>query len=198
MNPLRGALLGAALLLAASACGPLQTSTLPNPAPTRLEKQARLHRVLQNARQNLAAGRYQAALAGLRRERERGVSERALSAEYLQALNGVLSMAGQYLEREGPDQAGPLYQAALQAFPRSEALVAGAALTREQVEAHLKECADRLMESGLKAYRSGDLENAIRIWKQIEAFCPGHKASRKALQTAEVQLANLHKIKDGD
>jgi hypothetical protein len=51
------------------------------------------------------------------------------------------------------------------------------------------------MERGLAAYRSGDLDQAITDWKLIRAFAPEHQASRKALQTAEIQLANLKKVR---
>jgi tetratricopeptide (TPR) repeat protein len=206
MKLIRAFLLIPALLLAVSACGSLRMPAFLSPAPDTVpaptaaptESQAALQGARQSARQNLAAGRYGTALEGLRRERESGTAEKALAAEYLEALNGVLDQAGHDLERDEPALAGPQYQAALQAYPHSSALAAEASLSRQQVSAKLKECADRLMDRGLTAYRSGDLDKAIEIWKQIGVFCPDHQASMQALRTAEVQLANLRKIHSKD
>ena len=184
------------ILLTVSACGPPAPTFVPAPAPARLEMQSGIHRLRQNVRRDLTAGHYLAALETLRRERERGVPEESLAAEYRQALNGVLGRADQLLDRDDPAQAGTLYHAALKGFPRSEALAAAVVQSTRQIEAHIEECAGRLMESGLTAYRSGDLDQAIGIWKQIGGFCPGHTSSQRALQTAEVQLSNLNRIKD--
>jgi hypothetical protein len=50
------------------------------------------------------------------------------------------------------------------------------------------------MEQGLMEYRRGSLENAIRKWKELVAFDPGHQEAKKALETATAQLRALQKM----
>jgi hypothetical protein len=55
----------------------------------------------------------------------------------------------------------------------------------------MKTCQKSLFESGLERYRSGDLNDAISIWKNILVFDPDHRETKKALDMAMLQLKNL-------
>lgn len=146
----------------------------------------------QKIQQQLAADNAPAALAMILTS---GLPEAELAEEYGRALNGVLNKADELARREQPEKAGPLYRAALDGYPKTPAVAARVGTSSAKIEAGIDSCADRLMEHGLLAYRGGDLEQAIRTWKLIHGFAPQHQASRKALQTAEVQLANLKKVR---
>ncbi|HEY7745131.1 MAG TPA: hypothetical protein VIA07_02255 [Desulfuromonadales bacterium] len=156
-------------------------SAAPEPAPAR-----------QNIRQQLAAANFPAALALILAS---GLSEGEVAEEYGRTLKGVLKQAEGYLEKELPEKAGPLYRAALDGYPKTPAVAARVGTRPAGITAGIEACADQLMERGLASYRSGNLDRAIADWKLIRAFAPRHQASRKALQTAEVQLANLKKVR---
>lgn len=146
----------------------------------------------QKIRQQLAADNFSTALALIGTS---GLPETELAEEFGLALKGALKQAAAFMQKDLPEKAGPLYRAALGGYPKTAAVAARAGTTAADIEAGIDSCADRLMERGLVAYRSGDLEQAIRTWKQVHRFAPQHQPSRKALQTAEVQLANLKKVR---
>jgi hypothetical protein len=146
----------------------------------------------QKIRQHLAADNHPAALALVLSS---GLAETALAEEYGLALRGVLKQAEGYQGKDLPEKAGPLYRAALDGYPATPAIAAKVGMRPAGITAGIETCADQLLERGLAAYRSGDLDQAIRTWKLIHVFAPQHQASRKALQTAEVQLANLKKVR---
>lgn len=148
--------------------------------------------VRQKIRQHLAAGNHPAALALVMSS---GFSKTELAEEYGLALKGLLKQAEGYLEKDLPEKAGPLYRAALDGYPATPAVAAKAGMNPAGIAAGIGTCADQLLERGLAAYRNGDLDQAIRTWKLIHVFAPQHQPSRKALQTAEIQLANLKKVR---
>lgn len=178
-------------LLILSACGSLDPAHLRSPSRVAEDRAASAR---QNIRQQLAADNYRAALALVRQEVQGNLPEAALAEEYERALNGLLRQAEQYREKGVPEKAGPLYRAALEAFPERPPVAERAALPAAEIAARIETCAGELMERGLVAYRSGDLDRAIGTWKMVRAFDPRHQASQKALKTAEVQRANLEKV----
>jgi tetratricopeptide (TPR) repeat protein len=195
------ALLLLAVILPLNACQPPVTLQSPvsqvqvaAPAAPEKRKPAAVAgaTVRQNIRQQLAAENYPAALALIRAS---GLSEAELAEEVGRALKGVLTQAEGFLQKDLPEKAGPLYRAALDGYPKTPAGAARIETNPAGITAGIETCADRLMERGLAAYRSGDLDQAIEEWKLIHVFAPRHQASRQALQTAEVQLANLKKMR---
>ena len=142
----------------------------------------------------LEAGDFPAALEEIRREAGRGTPESDLAAEILPALNGAIAQAESQLQGNNPAQAGLLYRASLDGFPRDPELAAKVKLTAPELETKIGLCADKLMEKGLSAYRIGNLNDAIEIWKQVLVFQPQHQASQNAIQTAYTQLQNLKSI----
>jgi len=146
----------------------------------------------QKIRQQLAADDSLAALTLILAS---GLPETEFADEYVRALKGVLNQAEGLLQKDLPEKAGPLYRAVLNGYPKKSAVAARVGMSPDDIATGIETCADRLMERGLADYRSGNLDQAIRTWKQIHVFAPRHQASRKALQTAEVQLANLKKVR---
>jgi tetratricopeptide (TPR) repeat protein len=148
--------------------------------------------VRQKIRQQLAVDNYSAALVLVLGS---GLSEEEVAEEYERAIKGVLKQAEGYREKDMPEKAGPLYRAALDGYPKSAAVAARVETRPAGISTGIETCADQLMERGLAAYRSGDLDQAIKTWKLIHVFAPQHQSSRKALETAEVQLNNLKKVR---
>ena len=135
-----------------------------------------------------------AALDLIRQEVGRGIGEKELQEEYLSALNGVIDQGEAALIEHHPEQAGLLFRAALDHFPKAAELSRNADLTPSALNVKINLCVDKLMENGIIAYRVGNLGKAIEEWQKISSFYPQHQASQKAIRTANVQLANLKKI----
>jgi tetratricopeptide (TPR) repeat protein len=200
----RGRLLPAAILLALTACGPVDFSRRAGKPGESLNGTAAkrtsgspseaMASVRQEIRRQLAAENYRSALNLLRKEIKGGRPEAALAEEYALAVNGVLVQAEQDRKQGFPEKAGELFRSAHDGYPKTEAVAKMVRLPPPEILARIEDCAKELMERGLVAYRAGDLERAIRTWKTIHAFNPRHQASRKAMETAEVQRANLEKV----
>jgi hypothetical protein len=59
-------------------------------------------------------------------------------------------------------------------------------------------CRKMLFEEGLEQYRSGNLSQAISIWRDILTFDPENLEVRKATDKAIFQTGNLKKINSED
>ena len=205
-----GGLLLPAIMLALTACGPVdftrragapaevrhvepakRPASSESPAPSPPERTATLRPAIHR---QLETESYRSALNLLCKEIKRGLPEAAMAEEYGQAINGILAKAELYRKQGLPDKAGELFRCAHDRFPKTEAVARKVRLTPSEIFAGIEDCAGQLMERGLASYRAGDLDEAIRTWKMIQAFSPRHQASRKALETAEVQRANLEKV----
>jgi tetratricopeptide (TPR) repeat protein len=197
-------LLPALVLLTLTACGPTEffgrsstprKSLLPGKTENPSSSPSSLSVTLQpKIHLELEAENYCSALNLVRKAIKRGVPETALADEYGQAIDGILIEARQYQQDGLPEKAGELFRTAHDGFPETEEVAEKVSVTPSAISARIEECAEKLMERGLVAYRSGDLDEAIRIWKMIHTFNPRHQASLKALETAEIQLSNLEKV----
>ena len=83
------------------------------------------------------------------------------------------------------------------ANPKSKPLIIQINLSEKKIEEHIEACSQELMEQGLVAYRSGQLEVAIDKWKKIILFVPNHSVALKAIETTETQLSNLKSLGNG-
>jgi tetratricopeptide (TPR) repeat protein len=166
-------------------------SCLPatRPSPSIVGREEETARQLVHA--DLAARNFPSALARIGREQR---PEKSFAVEYAQALNGLLAAADLHRQADRFEDAGPLLRQALNAYPRDPELLGRVDRPAAAVRADLQQCADRLMEKGLAAYRAGRLEEAIATWKRLLAFHPDHQAARQAVETASLQLRNLRSL----
>jgi hypothetical protein len=114
-----------------------------------------------------------------------------LEKEYLLAINGLIAAGEEALSHGDYTVAGQSFRLALDSYPGQPALRGKVRRNQPQLRKQLEICANRLLEQGLMAYRSDNLDNAIRKWKEIVVFDPGHKEALKAIETATVQLRVL-------
>ncbi len=139
-----------------------------------------------------------AALEKIRQEVAGGTPEKDLAGEYLRALNGAIEEGQAQLKEDNPGQAGLLFRAVLDSFPKDSELVSQVTLPPPELEEMIELCANKLMEKGLGFYRAGKLNDAIKVWKQALAFQPQNQAIRNAIQTTDTQLKNLKSITDDE
>ncbi|PLX82708.1 MAG: hypothetical protein C0616_01380 [Desulfuromonas sp.] len=191
------------ILAVVTACGPIEfphVIRMPREVPPATtvkvpEKHPAPELRLEEIAGYLESGDYRSALELVRTEIGRGTRETSLAEEYVQAVNGVINTAELHQEADQLAKAGELFRLAHEWFPKTEAASQRVDLTSGELMVRIADCADGLMDRGLVAYRGGDLDKAIESWKVIGTFDPWHQESRRALETAEVQRANLEKVR---
>ena len=142
-------------------------------------------------RLQLREGNPLAALEAIRRAVRAGVKETAFIEEYPVAANDAVAGADLLRVRGEYAWAGENYRQVLEMYPRSAEVASRIARTRQEIEADLDGCAERLMERGLSEYRKGKLEEAVAAWQQILSFSPDHMGARQAVDTASRQMESL-------
>lgn len=125
-----------------------------------------------------------------------GRKHEGLEREYVLAVNGLLLAANDAFALGDFASAGRSYRGVLDAYPLAPALRDRVSHNPKQIRTNLETCASRTMEQGLEEYRGGRLESAIKKWKGLLTFSPGHLEARKAIDTATVQLQALHNMKN--
>jgi tetratricopeptide (TPR) repeat protein len=91
--------------------------------------------------------------------------------------------------------AGWVYEILLKHVSSVTHLIGSSSFDREGLTAKIKTCKKTLFENGLEQYRSGNLDQAISIWKSILAFDPENQEIKKVVDMATLQLRNLQKAK---
>ncbi len=113
---------------------------------------------------------------------------------YVQLLETIKSTGDRAFERNDFETAGSVYELLLKHVSSITRLNGSSALDREDLTAKIKTCAKNLFENGLQQYRTGNLDQAISIWKGILAFDSGNEEVKRAVDMATLQLKNLQKI----
>lgn len=112
---------------------------------------------------------------------------------YVQTLEAIKINGDRAFEKGDFALAGSVYELLLKHVSSLAPLNGASPLKREGLTAKIKTCVKNLFESGLKHYRSGNLERAISIWKAILAFDPGNEEVKRVVDRATLQLKNLQK-----
>jgi len=124
-------------------------------------------------------------------------AELRLQDLYTTVINRLLVAAKRADQSDQPEKAGRLFMLARQIYPDRQQLQSTIALSPDEIDNNIQQCANKVMKNGLIAYRSGDLTNAIDIWTDIDRFLPNHKPSLIAVSTARQQLQNLVVLQTG-
>ena len=148
-------------------------------------------RTREQARRLLSQKDYIGTIDLIQKELRKGVDEKVLSKEYLQAANTSLSQADTLMKGGHYSEAALLLRTVLGSYPRSLKLQEQVAASPAQIKVKIDLCSDKLMEAGLLAYRSGELTASVNIWQQILEFDPQHKAAQNSIQTTQQQLSKL-------
>jgi hypothetical protein len=125
-----------------------------------------------------------------------GKNREGLEREYILALNGMLEEGNDAFSSGDNAVAALNFKGVLNAYPVEHSLRDRICHDPKRIRALLEACVNRMMEQGLEEYRHGNLESAIRKWKELLAISPGHQEAKKALDTATVQLQTLQRMND--
>jgi tetratricopeptide (TPR) repeat protein len=141
----------------------------------------------------LKAGDFQRAIDLWKEIHQKYSRDLSVRSEYIQTLETVKSNGDRAFERGDFALAGSVYELLLKHLSSVARLNGSSPLNREGLTAKIKTCKKNLFENGLKKYRSGNLEQAISIWKAILVFDPGNEEVKRVVDRAALQLKNLRK-----
>jgi tetratricopeptide (TPR) repeat protein len=114
---------------------------------------------------------------------------------YIKTLESIKSGGDKAFERSDFALAGRVYRILLNNFSSVSRLNGSFSFNREGLTARIRDCKKILFEKGLEQYRSGNLDQAISIWKSILVFDPESHEIKKVVDMATLQLRNLQKAK---
>ena len=138
-----------------------------------------------------------AALTVIRNGIDSGLPQEKMADSYVRTINSLMATADRMFLERSITKAGNSYSLALKNYPTHPALKKQIIRNQNEIHQQINTCAEQLLDTGLIAYRNGELQTAIDTWSQIREFHPTYKASQQAIQTTRIQLKNLQSIKDG-
>lgn len=148
-------------------------------------------RTRQLAHRLMAKQAYVEAIKLLRDEVRRGIEEKLLAEEYVQAVNGGHVQANTLIQHGDYPGAAFIFKTIQDNFPQSPEVQLQVAVSRSQLANGIETCTKKLMEAGLAAYRSGQFATAIDTWEQVLEIRPDHQVAQNSIQTTRLQLNNL-------
>ena len=113
---------------------------------------------------------------------------------FIKTLESVKTSGDRAFERSDFALAGRVYEILLKNISSVKHLNGSFSFNREGLIAKIRNCKKILFENGLEQYRSGNLNQAISLWKSILAFDPENQEIRKAVDMATLQYKNLQKV----
>ena len=114
---------------------------------------------------------------------------------YIRTLESIKTNGDRAFEGRNFALAGSVYEIVLRNVSSVSHLNGSLSFSKEGLTAKISNCRKVLFENGLKQYRSGNLNQAISLWKSILIFDPDNREIRKAVNMATVQLENLQNTK---
>jgi tetratricopeptide (TPR) repeat protein len=163
-----------------------------------LEKKAKTSRYLFTEEQvssYLKAGEFQRAIDISKEVHQKYPRDLTIRSSYIRTLESIQSTGDRAFERGDFALAGCVYEMLLRHASSVTRINGSSSFDRKGLTAKIKTCKKTLFENGLEQYRSGNLDQAISIWKGILAFDPGNQEIKRVVDMATLQLKNLQEIK---
>jgi tetratricopeptide (TPR) repeat protein len=117
---------------------------------------------------------------------------------YVSLLESIKGQADLDFKRKNFAQAGRTYRILLKNYSSLSHLNRFFSYNAGLLDTGIETCRKILFEDALEQYRSGNLSQAISIWKNILTFDPENLEVKKAMDKAILQTRNLEKIKSDD
>ena len=114
---------------------------------------------------------------------------------YIRTLESIKTNGDRAFEERDFALAGSVYEIVLRNISSVSHLNGSLSFGKEGLTAKISNCRKVLFENGLKQYRSGNLNQAILLWKSILTFDPDNREIKKAVNMATLQLENLQNTK---
>jgi len=114
---------------------------------------------------------------------------------YIRTLESIKINGDRAFEGRNFALAGTVYEIVLRNVSSVSPLNGSLSFSKEGLTARIGNCRKVLFENGLKQYRSGNLNQAISLWKSILVFDPENREIEKAVSMATFQLQNLQQTR---
>jgi tetratricopeptide (TPR) repeat protein len=165
---------------------------------TFLEKRIRTSRCLfteEKVSHHLKAGEFRKAIDLSKEAYERYPQDPTVRNGYIRTLESIKVNGDRAFEGHHFALAGSVYEMLLKDLSSVKNLNGSLSFSKEGLTSQISNCRKVLFESGLKQYRSGNLNQAISLWKSILTFDPENREIKRAVNMATLQLENLQKAK---
>ena len=163
-----------------------------------LEKKIKTSRCLfieEQVSSYLKAGKFQRAIDICKEIYPKYPQDPTVRSVYIKTLESIKSSGDRAFERSDFALAGCVYEILLKNFSSVSHLNGSFSFNRDGLTEKIRNCKKILFENGLEQYRSGNLNQAISIWKSILVFDPENQEIKKAVDIAILQSKNLEKAK---
>jgi tetratricopeptide (TPR) repeat protein len=163
-----------------------------------LEKKIKTSRCLfaeEQVSSHLGAGKFQRAIDIYKEIYQKYPEDPTVRSGYIKTLESIKSGGDRAFERSDFALAGCLYVILLRNFSSGGRLNGSFSFDRDGLAARIGDCKKILFEKGLEQYRSGNLSQAISLWKSILVFDPENQEIKKAVGVASLQFRNLQEAK---
>jgi len=117
---------------------------------------------------------------------------------YVSLLESIKGQADLEFERKDFDQAGRTYRVLFKNYSSLNHLNRFLSYNAGLLNTRIETCRKILFEDALEKYRSGNLGQAVSIWRNILTFDPENLEVKKATDKAILQIRNLEKIELDD
>ena len=130
---------------------------------------------------DLEAGKFQRAIDICKEIYQKYPQDPTVRNGYIKTLESIKSGGDGAFEKSDFALAGYVYEILLKNVSSVDRLNGSFSFNREDLTTRIRDCKKILFENGLEQYRSGDLNQAISLWKSILAFDPENQEIKKAV-----------------
>jgi tetratricopeptide (TPR) repeat protein len=165
---------------------------------TFLEKKIKTSRCLfaeEQVSSHLKAGNFRKAVDLCKEVYRKYPQDPTIRNGYIRTLESIKTNGDRAFEGRNFALAGSVYEILLRNVSSASHLNGSFSFSKEGLMAKIRNCRKVLFEDGLNQYRSGNLNQAILLWKSILTFDPDNQEVKKAVDMATLQLENLQHIK---
>jgi len=139
----------------------------------------------------LKAGEFRRAIDLCKEMNQKYPQDPTVRNGYIRTLESIKTQGDRAFEKRDFALAGSVYEMLLRDLSSVNHLNGSRSFSKEGLTAKISSCRKVLFEDGLKQYRSGNLNQAISLWKSILTFDPENREIQKAVNLATLQLENL-------
>jgi tetratricopeptide (TPR) repeat protein len=158
-------------------------------------KMSRMLRAEKQVQSFLKSGDFQKGIDIYRSLIQQYPSDTTVRNLYISLLESIKGQADLDFNRKDFAPAGRTYRILLRNYSSLSHLEQFLSYDAGLLSTGLETCRKILFEDGLEQYRSGNLSQAISIWRDILTFDPENLEVKKATDKAILQTGNLEKIK---
>jgi tetratricopeptide (TPR) repeat protein len=186
---------GIVLLLVLSSCSGLRKEQTLKEQVGNMQGQKQTEYVKKQAQMEIDGGNFQRAIDLWKEIYQKYPQNFNLRSGYIRTLESIKARGDRAFEGSDFALAGSVYEIVLRNLSSMRRLNGSLSFSREGLTAKIGNCKKTLFENGLEQYRSGNLNQAITLWKSILAFDPENGEIKRAVEMATFQFSNLQKTK---